>query len=312
MDQVAKAIEEATGAGNAELACAKINLALHVGAERPDGYHDLETLVVFADLADMLTVRSAASGAAATTLAVAGPYADLLTETTEPAANLVLRAAEAIAAAAPRKRALPAHVINLTKRIPLAAGLGGGSADAAAALRLLDRVWGLKLKPKKLAEIGAGLGADVPMCLLSRPLVARGIGDMVTPVAGIPPLSVVLAHPGSAVQVPTGAVFAGLGNEQRSGLPTLPAKFRTALELVFWLRQTRNDLIDPARVVTRRAVIAAKALAADPDCLFARMSGSGAAAFGIFVKPVAAERAAARLRAARPDWWVAATTTGGS
>ncbi len=311
MDQLAKAIEEATGAGSSELALAKINLALHVGAERADGYHELESLVVFADIADVVTVRPSVDGAAKATLSLSGPYADVLKEAAAPAANLAVRAAEAIAAAAPRKRATPVH-LDLTKRIPVAAGLGGGSADAAATLRLLDRVWNLKLKPETLAKIGVALGADVPMCLVSRPLVARGIGDVVTPVGGIPPLSVVLAHPGPGVQVPTGAVFAGLGKEQRSGLPPLPATFRSALELVFWLRQTRNDLIDPARVVVRKAVAAAKLLSADPDCLFARMSGSGAAAFGIFVKPSAAERAAERIKAAKPDWWVTAATTGGS
>lgn len=310
MDQVAKAIEEATGAGSSELALTKINLALHVGAQRADGYHDLETLVVFADVADVVTARPA-KDATETTLELTGPHADTLEETTAPDANLVMRAAQAIAALGPRRRVKPVH-LTLVKRIPIAAGLGGGSADAAATLKLLDRIWRLGLKPEKLAEIGVGLGADVPMCLMSTPLVARGIGEQITPVGGIPPLSVVLAHPGAGVQVPTGAVFAGLGNEQRTGLTALPPKFKSALDLVFWLRQTRNDLIDPARVVTRNAAVAAKALASDPDCMFARMSGSGAAAFGIFVKPAAAERAAERLKAAKPGWWVSAATTGGS
>ncbi len=311
MDQLAKAIEEATGAGNSELARAKINLALHVGDERPDGYHELETLVVFADVADVVTARTAAGDATATTLDISGPYAGLLEDSTAPAANLVLRAAEAMAALSSRRRVKPVH-LSLAKRIPVAAGLGGGSADAAATLRLLDRIWdlGLTLKPKKLFEIGLALGADVPMCLVSQPLVARGVGEIVTPVAGIPALPVVLAHPG--VSMPTGAVFAGLGKETRAPLPALPAKFKSPLDLVFWLRQTRNDLIDPARVVSRKAAAAAKALANDPDCLFARMSGSGAAAFGIFVKPAAAERAAERLKAVKPDWWVAAAMTGGS
>jgi 4-diphosphocytidyl-2-C-methyl-D-erythritol kinase len=308
MDEVARAIEEATGAGNSELARAKINLALHVGAERADGYHDLESLVVFADIADVVTARPAPKDIAAMALDLSGPHATLLEET-EPSSNLALRAAEAIAALAPKRRMKPLS-LSLAKRIPVAAGLGGGSADAAATLRLLNRIWGLGLKPEKLAEIAVKLGADVPMCLVSRPLVARGIGEKLTPAAGIPPLAVVLAHPG--VSLATAAVFAGLGKEERSPLPALPAKFKSALDLVFWLRQTRNDLIDPARVVSRKAVAAAKALADDPDCLFARMSGSGAAAFGIFVKPAAAERAAERLKAARPDWWVAAAMTGGS
>ncbi len=305
MDQVAEAIGEATGAGNTELAPAKVNLALHVGAQRPDGYHDLQSLVVFADVADVVSALPAARDAAAATLTMTGPYADLLRETTTPAANLAVRAAEAIAA----HGSLPVD-LNLVKRIPVAAGLGGGSADAAATLRLLNRVWELGLSPRTLADIAVRLGADVPMCLVSRPLIASGIGEKVTPVAGIPPLAVVLAHPG--IGMPTGAVFAGLGRETRSPLSTLPPKFNSTLDLVFWLRQTRNDLIDPAWVVSRQAIAAAKALASDPDCLFARMSGSGAAAFGIFMKSTAAERAAERLKAARPTWWVAAAMTGGS
>ncbi len=308
MDEVSRAIEEATGGGNSELARAKINLALHVLAERPDGYHDLESLVVFADIADVVTARPAADDDDATTLDVEGPFADLLAGSTAPGANLALRAAAALTALAPR-RAWPVR-LSLAKRIPIAAGLGGGSADAAATLRLLNRIWGLGLSPARLAEIGVRLGADVPMCLVSEPLLVSGIGEVLEPAAGIPALAVVLAHPG--VSVPTGAVFAGLGNEERSPLPALPPTFRSALDLVHWLRQSRNDLIDPARVVSRQAVAAAKALAADPDCLFARMSGSGAAAFGIFAKLAAAERAAERLRAAKPDWWVAAATTGGS
>ncbi len=257
----------------------------------------------------MVVARPVAKDAAATALDMTGPYADLLAQTTAPTANLVMRAVAGNHSGAPRRRVKPVH-LSLAKRIPVAAGLGGGSADAAATLRLLDRMWNLQLTPQTLAEIGVSLGADVPMCVTSQPLIARGIGEMVTPVTGIPALPVVLVHPG--ISMPTGAVFAGLGNETRAPLPALPPKFKSALDLVFWLRQTRNDLIDPARVVSRKAVAAAKALAADPDCLFARMSGSGAAAFGIFVKASAAERAAERIRAAKPDWWVVAAMTGGS
>ncbi len=307
MDPVAKAFEQATDAGNAELAPAKINLALHVGAERPDGYHNLESLVVFAAVADVVTARPARD-AAVITLDVGGPFAASLEEATNATENLVLRASDVLAVHA-GQRAKAVH-LSLTKRIPVAAGLGGGSADAAATLRLLNRIWNLGLKPEALSDIGVTLGADVPMCLASEPLVARGIGEKLTPAKGIPALAVVLANPG--ISMPTAAVFAGLGKEERTPLPALPARFKTTLDLVFWLRQTRNDLIDPARVVTRTAVAAAKALADDRDCLFARMSGSGATAFGIFINQAAAERAAERLSAAKPHWWVAATTTGGS
>ncbi len=308
MDTIAKAIEEATGASASELAPAKINLALHVGAQRPDGYHFLESLVVFADLADVVTVRTAAKSRS-TTLDITGPFAELLGETTKPEDNLALKAANALGALAPKRQAKPMQ-LTINKRIPLAAGLGGGSADAAAVLRLLQRSWGFEADPKKLAAIAIGLGADVPMCLELRPLIARGVGEQITPVAGMPALPLVLAHPG--VIISTGAVFAGLGLEQRSPLPAMPAKFPTLLDLIYWLRKARNDLVDPAKVVSRKATAAATALSKDPDCLFARMSGSGATAFGIFVTLAAAERAAARLQKEKPDWWVTTAMTQGS
>jgi 4-diphosphocytidyl-2-C-methyl-D-erythritol kinase len=148
------------------------------------------------------------------------------------------------------------------------------------------------------------------MCLVSRPLVAKGIGELVTPAPGIPPLSLVLANPG--VGIPTGAVFAALGKGERPPLPPLPVQFGSVADLVSWLRQTRNDLAEPAQAVARDAVAAVEALGNDPDCLLARMSGSGATAFGIFAEPPAAERAAKRLTMAQPDWWVSSTTTAGS
>ena len=307
MDQVAGARDEAAGADNTELAPAKINLALHLGAERADGYYALQSLVVFADVADAVSARPA-EDASAITLDLSGPYADLLEETTTGSDNLVLRAAQAIAARAP-SHAGPVHLC-LDKRIPVAAGLSGGSADAAATLRLLNRVWDLRLGPETLSEIGVALGADVPMCLASRPLVASGIGERLTPIARMPTLAVVLANPG--IVMPTRAVFAGLGKEERTPLPALPPTFKSTLDLVHWLRKTRNDLVDPARVVSRKAVAAAEVLASDPDCAFARMTGSGATVFGLFMTQAAAERAARRLRAAQPDWWVTAATTGGS
>ncbi|CAN5154801.1 4-(cytidine 5'-diphospho)-2-C-methyl-D-erythritol kinase [soil metagenome] len=306
MDEIAKAVEEAVGVdGSSELACAKINLALHVGARRIDGYHRLESVVVFADLADVVSAVPAPKEAG-TSLAIRGPFADLLGETTAQSANLAWRAADELARIAPKRKAGPVR-LTLTKRIPVAGGLGGGSADAAATLRLLNRLWHLKLKPEKLAEIGLTLGADVPMCLVSQPLVARGIGEAITPLAGVPALPIVLAHPGTGMS--TAQVFARLEEKERGPLPDLPAKFATPLDLIFWLRQTRNDLEAPANAVSRKATAAAKALARDPDCFFARMSGSGSAAFGVFINYAAAERAAARLAAEKRDWWVATAVT---
>jgi 4-diphosphocytidyl-2-C-methyl-D-erythritol kinase len=239
-------------------------------------------------------------------LSVRGPFAAKLTEGTPPGRNLAIRAAAELLRLAGKRAPQPAR-LTLTKRIPIAAGLGGGSADAAATMRLLNREWGLGLTELELDRIGMDLGADVVMCLASRPLVARGIGEQITPVIGIPSLPIVLAHPGVAVA--TRDVFAALPAQDRTPLPPLPAKFASLLEVIFWLRQARNDLAEPAAAVNKASASAARALMRDPDCLFARMSGSGAAAFGIFVTLDAAERAADRIRQARPEWFVAAAMT---
>jgi 4-diphosphocytidyl-2-C-methyl-D-erythritol kinase len=289
------------------LAKAKINLALHVGGRRPDGYRLIESLVVFADFGDVVTAIPSSNRHI--DLTVKGTFAKALTETTDPSDNLAVRAAEALLRAAGNRPVMATRLV-LTKRLPIAAGLGGGSADAAAVLRLLNRQWRLELSPDRLAEIGLALGADVPMCLAARPLIAEGIGERITALAGIPRLPIVLARPPLAVS--TAAVFAALADAQRPGLPALPTATATPNDLVAWLRETRNDLGEAAALVSKHAGAAARTLAGDPECLFARMSGSGAAAFGIFASYAAARRAAARLGAARPAWWVVPTMTGAS
>ena len=299
-----RAVEHAVDLGPGEIAYAKVNLALHVLHRRTDGYHSLESLVAFADYGDMLKATPAPEGRMR--LSVTGAFAEVLRQTTKPENNLVIRAATELARAAGKTPIAPTQ-IDLVKRIPIAAGLGGGSADAAAALRLLDREWKISLGTERLAEIGQRLGADVPMCLASKPLVAKGIGERIRLVPNMPSLPIVLAHPG--VPIPTAEVFARLPEDERSGLPALPDKFPTVLEVIFWLRQARNDLAEPAAAVNKAAASAAKTLMRDPDCMFARMSGSGAAAFGIFINLAAAERAAERLRAAKPDWWIVAART---
>jgi 4-diphosphocytidyl-2-C-methyl-D-erythritol kinase len=306
LEELVQAIEKAVGEGapGSELAFAKVNLALHILGRRTDGYHQLESLVVFADFADVVSATPSEDGRMH--LSVRGPFAGSLTEGTPPGENLAIRAAAELVQAAGKRAPQPAR-LTLTKRIPIAAGLGGGSADAAATIRLLNREWRLGLTEPELQRISIRLGADVAMCLASRPLVARGIGEKITPVTGMPPLPIVLAHPGVAVA--TREVFAALPAAERTPMPPMPAKFGTLLEVIFWLRQARNDLADPAIAVNKAAGLAAKALMRDPDCLFARMSGSGAAAFGIFVTLDAAERAAARIREARPGWFVTAAMT---
>lgn len=309
MDKLQAAIEEALvpEAAGSELAPTKINLALHVTGRRPDGYHNLETLVAFADYSDVVT--AAPSSDNRMRLSVKGPFAKKLAEASNASDNLAIKAASELMRAA-GKRDLAPVTLRLTKRIPIGAGLGGGSADAAATLRLLNRTWKLNLGMAKLAEIGIRIGADVPMCLASSPLVARGAGERITPVTGLPALPVVLAHPG--VMLDTGQVFAALEPADRSPLPPLPPRFGAILDVIFWLRRARNDLAEPAAKVAKAAAAPAKVIMSDPECLFARMSGSGSAAFGIFVSLAAAERAAERIREARPNWWVAAAMTGAS
>lgn len=305
VDAVAQAVSG--GSTNAEPAPAKINLALHVTSRRPDGYHLIDSLVVFADYADL--VSAVPSTGRQIELTLDGHFAGELDLLSRPRDNLVVRAAEALIAAAKNRKLPPAHLV-LTKRIPIGAGLGGGSADAAAALRLLDRFWELGLDDGKLAKIGLSLGADVPMCLMPKPVIARGIGERLTAVTGMPRLPVVLVHP--SIPLSTAKVYARLEPAERPPLPPLPARFDSPIAFAIWLRQTRNDLVEPARAETGLAEAATKALSADPGCLFARMSGSGAAAFGIFPKLSTAEKAAERLRHKRPNWWVVAVETIGS
>lgn len=306
MSDITDALERAIvpDVGSTELACAKINLALHVTGRRADGYHSLESLVVFADFADVVTAAPADDGRMR--LMMKGPFAEKLAESTSTDANLVIKAANALMKVAGKKTP-PATRLTLTKKLPMGAGLGGGSADAAATLRLLNRTWNLRLSDERLAEIGLKLGADVPMCLVSKPLIAGGIGENIALVPGMPSLAVVLAKPKTSVK--TEEVFAKVTMPNGAPLPAPPPRFRTLLDVVFWLRQTRNDLAAPALAITKFAGSAAKALMRDPECLLARMSGSGSAAYGIFGTMDAAERAAARLRDDKPAWWVVAART---
>ncbi len=307
MNSLSEAVDKAlseTGRPS-ELARAKINLALHVIGRRADGFHNIDSLVVFADVGDVLTAETAEPGRMS--LRIDGAFATALSGRTGHRDNLVIRAAEALAKLAPD--GLGSTKLALTKRIPVAAGLGGGSADAAATLHLLNRMWKLGLSADALAGAGIKLGADVPMCLHARPLVASGMGEKITTASGIPALPLVLAFPGGGL--PTASVFAALDDDQdRAGLPPLPSRFDSLLDFVFWLRQTRNDLANPAAEVSSLARAAAGALNRDPDSLFARMSGSGTSAFGIFLSLRAADRAAARTQADHPYWWVVATMSG--
>jgi 4-diphosphocytidyl-2-C-methyl-D-erythritol kinase len=268
-----------------EFAPAKVNLALHVTGRRSDGYHLLDSLVCFPAIGDVLSAKPAAER----TLEIEGPFSAELEGT---ASNMVLRAAELLGSGGAR--------LCLKKNLPVASGIGGGSADAAAALRLLSR-----LHSAPLPDVAAltRLGADVPVCLLSRPARMRGIGDEVEPLV-LPRFWLVLVNPRRPLE--TGAVFAKLHRRDNAGLPDLPA-FPKPAALFEWLRQaTRNDLEAAARSVEPTVTEVLAALERIPGCRLARMSGSGATCFGLFESASEAGEAAEGLRRVRPEWWVEA------
>ena len=268
-----------------EFAPAKVNLALHVTGRRADGYHLLDSLVVFAGVGDNLRLTRGRGLA----LTIDGPMGPGL----DPGAdNLVLRAARFLGA---RDMA-----IALTKRLPVASGIGGGSADAAATIRAICR---MDQRPLPDAATTAILGADVPVCLAGRPVRMCGIGEVLEPLPPLPPAHLVLANPGCSVSTPE--VFRALVKRDNPGLPPLPP-LATVEDLARHLRACRNDLEAPARALVPGIGDAIAALVAQPGCLIARMSGSGATCFGLFADAGAAKVAADALRSARPSWWVAA------
>ena len=279
----------------AEHAPAKVNLTLHVTGQRADGYHLLETLVVFTRTGDRVSVRSAASDS----LSLTGPFSGALGEGSD---NLVLRARNLLRDSFPQT---PAVAITLEKNLPVASGLGGGSSDAAAALRALQRLWKLDIPPDFLAEAALALGADLPMCLAARPLLVRGIGEQLEEVNGLPSLAMVLVNPGVAVSTP--AIFRALHSRQNPSLPPLPRQPGFAA-LVSWLETTRNDLQVPA-ALTVPAISEVLAALEHSGAALSRMSGSGATCFGLYESDAHAAVAAARIAAAQPSWYVEATTT---
>lgn len=268
---------------------AKVNLALHVTGRRSDGYHLLDSLVVFADLGDRLRFEPAPD----LTLEVTGPFAAGV-PTDE--SNLVIKAAALMAGKGAR--------ITLEKHLPHGGGIGGGSSDAAATLRALSRLWGVDL-PEAAAVLS--LGADVPVCLKApAPQRMRGIGEDLVPVSALPQAHLLLVNPG--VPVPTRAVFARLAAERGTDNPGLsPMPEATDFDgFARWLSAQRNDLEAPAMA---HAPVIAEALAVlrkAQGCALARMSGSGSTVFGLFADADTAAKAAARIGAAVPGWWVRA------
>jgi len=279
-----------------EAAPAKINLALHVTRRREDGYHDLESLVVFAQLADELSARRAHTDR----LTLDGPFAAALGA---GPGNLVLRAVAAFRQRWP-DRAPDGLDLHLVKNLPVAAGIGGGSADAAAALRLMAELADMPVPLPDLMDLAAGLGADVPACLLSRPLVARGVGEILAPLPDFPALHIVLVNP--LVPVATAEIFRRLQAHDNGPLPALPAPLTRPAQLGLWLAETRNDLEGPAIALVPAIGGLIEMLAMLPGCMLARMSGSGATVFGLFGAEGQAHQAARLLREHHPEHWIAA------
>lgn len=284
---------------------AKVNLYLHVVGRRADGYHLLDSLVAFVDIGDRVTAQ-AANGLS---LALGGPEAAALADL--GADNLVLRAARLLAAESGVPPVVPplptmplGAALALEKMLPASSGIGGGSSDAAATLRALDRLWHRPLAPAAMAELAVQLGADVPACLAARPVWVGGIGEILEPAEGLPSAGIVLANP--RLPSPTAAVF----QARRGPFATAPGRFapmpQDAVGLVAALAARRNDLTPAALTLVPAIARVLERLAGLPGALLARMSGSGATCFALFRDRAAATAARATLAADEPGWWSAA------
>ena len=287
---------------------AKVNLFLHVGAVAADGYHPLTSLMVFADVGDRLRLRPGAPGSGLT-LEIAGEFAPGLAGD-DPGANLVLRAVRALLAHA--GVAEPDARLLLDKALPVAAGLGGGSSDAGAALRVARAAFAPGLANDALEALAAQVGADGPACLWARPVVGSGRGDTLRPAPVLPPLHAVLVNP--RVACPTGPVYRAYdaaGAPGGADAPDLPSSFDDLDALVQRLASARNDLEAPAAALVPAVAQVLGALRARPQVRLARLSGSGATAFGLCPTGAAAGDAAHALAAEHPGWWVRACRLGG-
>lgn len=281
-----------------ERAPAKINLTLHVVGRRADGYHELESLVAFSRSGDILTLLPGGEFR----FHVDGPMAAAVGD---PQQNLVVKAVRALT---PLVEGLELGTLHLKKNLPVAAGIGGGSSDAAAALRLVARANGLAFEDPRILAAARSTGADVPVCLAAQARMMTGIGERLGPVLHLPPLPTLIVNPRQPLETKT--VFAQMREERANAsgfTPHPPITSGLNYEaLLAALRKGRNDLEDAACVLAPVIVDVLAVLGAAPGCKLARMSGSGATCFGIFTNCRAAGRAKKTILAAHPDWWVKA------
>jgi len=274
---------------------AKINLSLHVTGQRADGYHLLDSIVVFTGAGDEITVTKASERQRGDhRLTLSGPFADGLETGPD---NLVLKAVRLFG------DALPALDLHLIKRLPVASGIGGGSSDAAATLKAVAKLLNLPLPDAKAI---LALGADVPVCMSAKGVRMRGIGEEISPLPALPELYMVLANPGVGVSTP--AIFKRLTEKNNPSLtPFAQSDFADASALTQWLHENRNDLEKAAIAICPEIQTCLDAIARHADVLLWRMSGSGATCFGLFASFAKAQQAADRLKQDHPNWWVVAT-----
>ncbi len=267
-----------------KFAPAKINLTLHVTGQRPDGYHLLDSLVMFADIGDKISVWPSETPM----MIIRGPMADGVPH---DQSNTVARAAEAIGVTAK---------IQLDKNLPHAAGIGGGSSDAAATLRALS-----EMSDRPIPVDLVSFGADLPVCMYARTARMRGMGEQIEPISGLPELHAVLVNP--KLPVLTAEVFKRLRNRENPPMPETLPQGGTARELIAWLGEMRNDLQEAAIEAEPVIKQVFSTLAVTPGCLLTRMSGSGGTCFGLYGDAETAASAAGRLNQDLPGWWVRAT-----
>jgi 4-diphosphocytidyl-2-C-methyl-D-erythritol kinase len=284
----------------ATFAPAKINLYLHVGPLAPDGYHPLSSLMVFADIGDHVSIEAAD----ALSIELDGPFAQALLDQ-DLNSNLVTKAVYKILAAAGGP--MPPFRLLLNKNLPVGSGMGGGSSDAGATLRLLRSALTLKISDQDLQDMAASLGSDGAACLWGEPVLAQGRGEQISPITGLPPLHAVLVNP--SVSCSTGAVFAAYDAAGAGGdawAPDLSSAFTSLEETAAFLSYCRNDLEAPAIALCPEIAEVLAALRYESETLLARMSGSGGTCFGVFADDTGAGAAAARIAVAAPRWWVVA------
>jgi 4-diphosphocytidyl-2-C-methyl-D-erythritol kinase len=288
-------LEDTKAARVEELARAKVNLALHITGQREDGYHMLDSLVVFPEVGDQISVEPAPH----LSLQITGEFSAKIQG--DPADNLVIKAAKMLAEHVPSASGAQ---IELDKSLPVAAGIGGGSADAAATLRALSKIWDASPSPADLSKLSLSLGADVPMCLEEKPARIRGIGEIIEPLSGFPSGAIVLVNP--LIEVSTPTIFHALEKKDNAPLPEMPAQFESMKALANWLKTCRNDLQKPAISQASEISEVLDLLASQPETLLARMSGSGATCFALAETLQSAQAIASHLQEARENWWIRA------